>query len=159
MKHQYQMRTFFILFVAFSSLVSCTREELDIYARPAGLEPPIYQQLQAKKNFNTLLQVIDKSGYQRTLSSAGYWTMFAPNDEAFTKYFQKNSLTIGTIDSTKARELIQYLLVYNAFDKDRLDDYHSTIGWVPSKAFRRRTECFRSSYRSKRSQINCFFTS
>ncbi|MEA5459463.1 fasciclin domain-containing protein [Arcicella sp. LKC2W] len=146
MKHQYQMRTFFILFVAFSSLVSCTREELDIYARPAGLEPPIYQQLQAKKNFNTLLQVIDKSGYQRTLSSAGYWTMFAPNDEAFTKYFQKNSLTIGTIDSTKARELIQYLLVYNAFDKDRLDDYQSTIGWVPSKAFRRRTAYYTGFY-------------
>lgn len=140
------MRTLFILLVAFSSLVSCTREELDIYARPEGLEPPIYQQLQAKKNFNTLLQVIDKSGYQRTLSSAGYWTMFAPNDEAFTKYFQKNSLTIGTIDSTKARELIQYLLVYNAFDKERLDDYQSTIGWVPSKAFRRRTAYYTGFY-------------
>lgn len=146
MKHQYPMRTLFILLVAFSSLVSCTREELDIYARPEGLEPPIYQQLQAKKNFNTLLQVIDKSGYQRTLSSAGYWTMFAPNDEAFTKYFQKNSLTIGTIDSTKARELIQYLLVYNAFDKERLDDYQSTIGWVPSKAFRRRTAYYTGFY-------------
>jgi uncharacterized surface protein with fasciclin (FAS1) repeats len=146
MKHQYPMRTFFILFVAFSSLVSCTREELDIYARPEGLEPPIYQQLQTKKNFNTLLQVIDKSGYQRTLSSAGYWTMFAPNDEAFTKYFQKNNLTVGTIDSTKARELIQYLLVYNAFDKDRLDDYQSTIGWVPSKAFRRRTAYYTGFY-------------
>ncbi|PWK18121.1 fasciclin domain-containing protein [Arcicella aurantiaca] len=146
MRHQYPMRTFFILFVAFSSLVSCTREELDIYARPEGLEPPIYQQLQAKKNFNTLLQVIDKSGYQRTLSSAGYWTMFAPNDEAFTKYLQKNNLTVGTIDSTKARELIQYLLVYNAFDKDRLDDYQSTIGWVPSKAFRRRTAYYTGFY-------------
>lgn len=146
MKHQYPMRTLFIFLVAFSSLVSCTREELDIYARPEGLEPPIYQQLQAKKNFNTLLQVIDKSGYQRTLSSAGYWTMFAPNDEAFTKYFQKNSLTIGTIDSTKARELIQYLLVYNAFDKERLDDYQSTIGWVPSKAFRRRTAYYTGFY-------------
>jgi len=146
MKHQYPLRTFFILFVAFSSFVSCNRDELDIYARPEGLEPPIYQQLQAKKNFNTLLQVIDKSGYQRTLSSAGYWTMFAPNDEAFTKYFQKNSLSVNAIDSTKARELIQYLLVYNAFDKDRLDDYQSAIGWVPSKAFRRRTAYYTGFY-------------
>lgn len=146
MKHQYPLRTFFIFLIGVSLLVSCSRKELDIYARPEGLEPPIYQQLQAKKKFSTLLQVIDKSGYQRTLSSAGYWTMFAPNDDAFTKYFQKNNLSLSTIDSTKARELIQYLLVYNAFDKDRLDDYQSTTGWVPSKAFRRRTAYYTGFY-------------
>ncbi|WP_394990560.1 fasciclin domain-containing protein [Emticicia sp.] len=146
MRHQYPLCTFFVFFVIVSSFVSCSRKELDIYARPDGLEPPIYQQLQAKKKFSTLLQVIDKSGYQRTLSSAGYWTMFAPNDDAFAKYFQKNNLSMSTIDSTKARELIQYLLVYNAFEKDRLDDYQSATGWVPSKAFRRRTAYYTGFY-------------
>jgi uncharacterized surface protein with fasciclin (FAS1) repeats len=146
MKHQYPLRTFFIFSVVVFTFFSCAQKELDIYARPEGLEPPIYQQLQSRKKFNTLLQVIDKSGYQRTLSSAGYWTMFAPNDDAFTKYFQKNGQTIASLDSTKARELVQYLLVYNAFEKDRLDDYQSNAGWVPSKAFRRRTAYYTGFY-------------
>ncbi len=128
-------------------LSSCSNKEWDaIYERPEGLEQPIYQQLQQKGRFKTLLSVIDKSGYQHTLSSAGYWTFFAPNDDAFQKYFQKNNLTLTAIDSTKAREIIQYLLVYNAFAKDRLDDYQAPNGWIPSKAFRRRTAYYTGFY-------------
>ncbi|MFN8354918.1 MAG: fasciclin domain-containing protein [Spirosomataceae bacterium] len=126
---------------------SCSNKEWDsVYDRPANLDPPIYQQLQQKGRFQTLLALIDKSGYQRTLSSAGYWTFFAPNDDAFQKYFQKNNLTIGAIDSTKAREIVQYLLVYNAFARDRIDDYQGPNGWIPSKAFRRRTAFYTGFY-------------
>jgi uncharacterized surface protein with fasciclin (FAS1) repeats len=117
-----------------------------VYARPETLEPPIYQQLQQKGRFTNLLAVIDKSGYQHTLSSAGYWTLFAPNDDAFQKYFQKNNLSQAQIDSSKARQMVQYFLVYNAFAKDRLDDYQANTGWVPSRAFRRRTANYTGFY-------------
>lgn len=126
---------------------SCSKKQWDeVYARPETLAPPIYQQLQQKGRFTNLLAVIDKSGYQHTLSSAGYWTLFAPNDDAFQKYFQKNSLTQAQIDSAKARQLVQYLLVYNAFAKDRLDDFQANTGWVPSRAFRRRTAYYTGFY-------------
>lgn len=144
--YPYKLR-YFIFFLGLASLFSsCSKNELDIYARPEGLQPPIYQQLQSRSNFKSLLEVIDKSGYQKTLSSAGYWTLFAPNDEAFTKYFKQNGQSISMLDTTKARQLIQYLLVYNAFEKDRLDDYQSSTGWVPSKAFRRRTTYYTGFY-------------
>lgn len=126
---------------------SCSKKQWDeVYARPETLAPPIYQQLQQKGRFTNLLAVIDKSGYQHTLSSAGYWTLFAPNDDAFQKYFQKNSLTQAQIDSAKARQLVQYLLIYNAFAKDRLDDFQANTGWVPSRAFRRRTAYYTGFY-------------
>jgi uncharacterized surface protein with fasciclin (FAS1) repeats len=149
--YPYKLR-YFIFFLGLASLFSsCSKNELDIYARPEGLQPPIYQQLQSRSNFKSLLEVIDKSGYQKTLSSAGYWTLFAPNDEAFTKYFKQNGQTISMLDTTKARQLIQYLLVYNAFEKDRLDDYQSSAGWVPSKAFRRRTTYYTGFYTDQNS--------
>jgi hypothetical protein len=75
MMHRYSIRYWLVLSVLISTFLgSCTKEELDIYKRPETLEPPIYQVLSKRGNFKTLLGVIDKSGYQRTLSSAGYWT-------------------------------------------------------------------------------------
>lgn len=127
--------------------MSCSKKQWDdVYARPEGLAPPIYQQLQSKGRFKSLLALIDKSGYQKTLSSAGYWTLFAPNDDAFQKYAQANDLDINQIDSARAREIVQYMLVYNAFAKDRLDDYQASTGWVPTKAFRRRTARYTGFY-------------
>ncbi len=145
--HQYTHRYFFVMFGLIVSLLSsCTKEELDIYKRPSDLAPPIYQTLQSKGNFTTLLGVIDKSGYKQTLSSAGYWTFFAPNDDAFKNYFTKTGLSLSTLDTTKARELVQGMLVYNAFDKGRLADYQANLGWQEGRAFRRRTAYYTGFY-------------
>src|SRR5688500_3541595 len=122
-------------------LINCEKKEFDeYYARPEGLAAPIYQVLQSKGNFTTLLSIVDKAGYKQTLSSAGFWTLFAPNDSAFTNdtdfknYLQqKNISSVSAIDSTTAQAIVQYLLVYNAFDKERIDDYQSNAGWIPDQ--------------------------
>src|SRR4051812_20294961 len=63
---------------------NCKKKAFDeYYARPDNLAAPIYQQLQAKGNFTNFLSLIDKAGYKQTLSTAGYWTIFAPSDSAF----------------------------------------------------------------------------
>lgn len=111
----------------------------DYYGRPSNLQPPIYQVLQARGNFTTLLAVIDKSGYKATLSAAGYWTFFAPNDAAFQKYFTANNTSLDKIDSVTARKIVTYSLVFNAFQTDHIADYQSSKGWVPTSAFKRRT--------------------
>ncbi|RYD87291.1 MAG: hypothetical protein EOP54_29000, partial [Sphingobacteriales bacterium] len=107
----------------------------------------IYQVLDARGNFKNMLAMIDKAGYKNTLSTAGYWTMFAPNDDAFTKFFQDRGIGgVANVDSATARAVVQYLLVYNAFDKTRIDDYQSSSGWVPDMAFRRRTAYYTGFY-------------
>lgn len=119
---------------------SCRKKAFDdYYGRPANLAPPIYQVLQGRGNFNTFLAVIDKSGYKATLSAAGYWTLFAPNDAAFQKYFTANNTSLDKIDSVTARKIVTYSLVFNAFQTDHIADYQSAKGWVPTSAFKRRT--------------------
>src|SRR5687768_12674848 len=127
-------------------LTNCKKTYNDYYARPEGLEPPIYQVLASKGNFKSLLALIDKAGYKTTLGAAGYWTMFAPNDAAFDQFYKERGTTINNLDSSAARAIIQYLLVYNAFAKDRIDDYQSSAGWVPNQAFRRRTAYYTGFY-------------
>jgi len=133
------------LLVAFAS---CRKKEFDAYyGRPETLADPIYQQLQAKGNFTKLLACIDKAGYKDILGKSGYWTMFAPNDDAFSKFFKEKGISgIDQIDATTATGIVKYALIFNAFKTDRLGDLQSNTGWVMHSAFKRRTAYYDSVY-------------
>ncbi|MDR7370195.1 fasciclin domain-containing protein [Flavobacterium aquidurense] len=122
-------------------LTGCSKDVFDeYYERPESLEPPIYQQLEAKGNFKNLTALIQKAKYKDILSKAGYWTMMAPNDDAFTQFFQKEGISdVTKIDSVTASKIVKYALVYNAFRLEQLSDYQSAIGWEVDNSFRRRT--------------------
>ncbi|WP_295117812.1 fasciclin domain-containing protein [uncultured Chitinophaga sp.] len=126
----------------------CKKKAWDeYYGRPDDLEPPIYQVLEKKGNFKSLLAAIDKAGYKRTLSGAGYWTFFAPTDSAFDVYFKASNISgITALDSVACRKIVTYCLVYNAFKKERMGDYQANTGWVPNTAFRRRTAYYNGVY-------------
>jgi uncharacterized surface protein with fasciclin (FAS1) repeats len=142
---------FLMLVVLFTD---CRKKAFDdFYAPPANLEAPIYQQLQSKGNFTKFLSLIDKAGYKDALSTAGYWTLFAPTDSAFNadadfqSYLKaRNISSVETIDSATASGIVQYLLVFNAFNKDKIDDYQSSLGYIPNTAFKRRTAYYTGFY-------------
>lgn len=132
------------LFCLLSVLIifaGCRKQAFDAYyGRPASLAPSIYQTLKDKGNFTNLLVCIDKAGYTNTLSSAGYWTMFAPNDDAFKKYLTSVGVSdVNQINVATATKIVTYCLVYNAFQTDHLSDVQGVNGWIPNQGFRRRT--------------------
>ncbi len=129
----------FLLLLLF--LTGCVKKEFEAYyARPDNLAQPIYQQLEARKNFTSLLACIDKAGYKEILGNAGYWTFFAPNDAAFQKYFTEKGISgVAAIDSVTSRKIVSYSLVYNAFRKEQLSSYQSTAGVIPNQAYKRKT--------------------
>ncbi len=137
-----------LCYLSLLALVASCRETAieEYYARPETLEDPIYQQLATKGNFKSFLSVVDKAGYKQTLSGAGYWTVFAPNDDAFKQYLEENGTSIEAMDSATARDLVSYALVYNSFNSQRLVDYQSNLGWVEDEAFRRRTAYYTGVY-------------
>lgn len=128
--------------------LGCRKKAWDeYYGRPDTLEAPIYQVLEKKGHFKTLLAAIDKAGYKRTLAGAGYWTFFAPTDSAFDAYFKANNISgLAGLDSIACRKIVTYCLVYNAFKKERLGDYQANTGWVPNTGFRRRTAYYSGVY-------------
>lgn len=146
------MKQIFLLLTVTTILCSCSRKFDEFYARPDNLEPPIYQQLQAKGKFTQLLKVIDKAGYKNTLSSAGYWTLFAPHDSAFTVYLTQNNISSAdALDSNACRKIVTYCLVYNAFKQERISDFQSNLGWIENSAFKRRTANYTGIYETKNS--------
>jgi uncharacterized surface protein with fasciclin (FAS1) repeats len=146
------MKTIFqkILFLAvvLVAVTGCRKKAFDeFYGRPEGLAVPIYQQLQAKGNFKLLLACIDKAGYAVTLKGAGYYTMFAPNDVAFTKFLSDRGISgVDQLDSATCNKIVTFALVYNAFSAARLPDYQANSGWVLNNAFKRRTANYTGFY-------------
>lgn len=131
---------YIIFLAALVILAGCKKKFNEYYERPANLEPPIYQVLASKGNFKNILEAVDRAGYKPILSAAGYWTFFAPHDSAFAVYLASKGVSkVSDLDSATCRQIVTYSLVYNAFRKERLDDYQSGAGWVPSSAFKRRT--------------------
>src|SRR5258705_1005005 len=147
------IRPFALLIAVSVVFFGCKKKIKEFYDPPANLDPAVYQQLQAKGKFTQFLALIDKAGYKQTLSTAGYWTIFAPSDSAFQNdtefkaYLQSKGISnVNAIDSVTAQSIVQYLLVFNAFNKDRLDDYQSNLGWINNSAFKRRTAYYTGFY-------------
>lgn len=147
------IRPITLLFVVFSVFLSCKKKVNEFYNPPVNADPPIYQQLQARGKFTQFLSLIDKAGYKQTLNTAGYWTIFAPSDSAFQNdsefaaYLQSRGISsVTAMDSATAQSIVQYLLVFNAFKKDNLDDYQSNLGWILNSAFKRRTAYYTGFY-------------
>jgi uncharacterized surface protein with fasciclin (FAS1) repeats len=145
-----------VLLIATSTLLfACKKKFEEYYERPASLEAPIYQQLESRGKFTQFLALINKAGYKHTLSAAGYWTLFAPTDSAFQNdpdlaaYLQSRGITggISAVDSATAQAIVQYLLVFNGFEDDRIDDYQSNLGWVVNTSFKRRTAYYTGFYK------------
>ena len=132
---------------------SCKKKLDDFFQPSDNAAPSIYAQLQAKGNFTKFISWIDKAGYKTILSSAGFWTMFAPTDSAITAdaefltYLKSRGInSVDAIDSATALNVVQYLLVFNGFNKERLDDYQSTTGYIANSAFKRRTANYTGFY-------------
>jgi uncharacterized surface protein with fasciclin (FAS1) repeats len=144
--YKFHKNLFCLLLVLFT-LAGCQKKAFDdFYNAPSTLSPAIYQTLQARGNFTNLLACIDKAGYTTTLSTAGYWTMFAPDDAAFKAYFTANNITsVSQMSVATCTNIVTYCLVYNAFTTAHLSDYQSpqltttTGGYVANQAFKRRT--------------------
>lgn len=136
---------FLLLVVIFAG---CKKKAFDeFYGRPENLAAPIYQQLESKGNFKNFTACIDKAGYKAVLSAAGYWTLFAPNDNAFQQFFTQRGITdVSRLDSGTCRQIVTYALVYNSFAEARIGDYQSATGWVPNSAFKRRTAYYLGYY-------------
>lgn len=121
-------------------ILSC--KEDPYYARPESLEPSIYIQLEQKGNFTSYLSCVDRAGYKDVLRRAGYFTVFAPTDEAFTDFLaSQNKSSVDELSDELVNKIVTYSVIYSGYSKDQLDDFQSndSLDWIEDVAFKRRT--------------------
>ena len=97
---------------------------------PAKPDKPanIIDTLRAAGNFKTLLSALEESGLTETLKGAGPFTIFAPNDAAFSKLSKEVLATLR--DRAKLRKLLIYHVAagkFNIKDLQNLPDNSLTM--------------------------------
>jgi hypothetical protein len=91
------------------------------YNRPDWLEKPIYEVLQQEGNFSKYLQCLDSTKYASVMKGAGLYTVFAPNDSAFTNFLSQNGYTsVNDLPDSIIDKIVSYSICYSAFSADSL---------------------------------------
>jgi len=144
MKKKSSLLVFIWVIIISGGFPGCDPQK-DYYARPEFLAPPIYQQLQDSGVFTRYLYCVDKSGYDKTLKGAGYYTVFAPTDEAFTKFLAENGFaSVEEIPAELATKIVTYSMCVSAASYQQIDDFQTSSALVTPEnktdlAFKRTT--------------------
>lgn len=114
--------TKFTLLLSFVLLIVVGCSDKDAYyERPSWLEPPIYEVLKNEGRFKNYLQCVDSTLYSTVLQGAGLYTVFAPNDEAFAAYLNKNGYTSVTdLPDSLVEKIVAYSICNSTYSFDSL---------------------------------------
>ena len=127
------------------------------YERPSWLEKPIYEVLQQEGHFSQYLQCVDKTEYAIVLKGAGLYTVFAPNDSAFTAYLTKKAYaSVSDIPAEEIKNLVAYSIIYSKWTSEHLGDYLNQRLYMPG-AFKRKTNCYALPYKDTEFNNNWVF--
>jgi uncharacterized surface protein with fasciclin (FAS1) repeats len=127
--------------------MQCDKEADKYYERPEWLEDPIYQVLEQNGRFSYYLQCVDRTNYSGVLKGAGLYTVFVPNDEAFSAYLKEKSYaSVADIPLKEVEKIVAYSIVYSKWPLAHLGDYFEEGIYVPG-AFKRKTNQYALPYK------------
>lgn len=113
------------LFILCITGSSCKKDYGDIYDPPKGQEGYIYAQLSANPKLSVFVSAIDKvPGLKDELEASGLFTVMAPDNDAFARYFESQSLykSIADIPEAQLSDMIRYhILKYMLFQVNFLN--------------------------------------
>ena len=103
----------------------------DKYKRPDWLAGKVYTQVKDQPELSTFARCIELSGYDTIINTSGSYTVFAPNNEAFSSYFQSHPVynTVDDIPLDELRRLVKYHIVQNPWSKEQLKSL-DVYGWI-----------------------------
>lgn len=128
-------------------IVSACTDKDEYYERPGWLEPPIYQVLEQKGRFKNYLKCVDRTMYAATLKSSGMYTVFAPNDEAFSAYLtSKNIQSVDQLPDSLVNQIVSYSIVYNQYLYKNLSDVLSG-GWDTLTSIKKKTTYYETIHK------------
>jgi uncharacterized surface protein with fasciclin (FAS1) repeats len=103
---------------------SCKKNYGQFYAAPAGQAGHIYEQIAANPSLSIFKSAIDKvPGLKDILNTSGLYTIMAPNNDAFNKYFASQKYnSIDDVPKDQLSQLIKFhVLKYMLFQVNFLN--------------------------------------
>ncbi|HET6560211.1 MAG TPA: fasciclin domain-containing protein [Prolixibacteraceae bacterium] len=124
------------------------------YERPSWLAGKLYTQILTKPELSTFAELLHIAGYDTIINVSGIYTVFAPTNDAFNKYFQENTQykSVSEIPKSVVVDLVKFHLVQNPWSKKQLRSL-DIYGWIDTldlnnnvpKGFKRETLVLRKN--------------
>ena len=115
------------------SSFSCKKDDTlsNKYERPSWLAGRLYTQILTKPELSTFAELLHIAGYDTIINISGEYTVFAPSNDAFKKYFQEKSKykSITEIPKEEVVKLVKFHLVQNPWSKEQLRSL-DIYGWI-----------------------------
>jgi len=141
------MKNLLYILLMILSLSSCKQDldKLEKYLPPPWLKGKLYSQIEADSSLSTFSQALILSGFDTIVNTSGLFTIFAPDDDAFTLYFKEhpeygNDLNNIPLDELKA--LVSFHIVQNSWSKQQLVSLNLD-GWIDNTDTEVRTRAFK----------------
>lgn len=123
-------RIYSVLILLLLAFASCNKDKEAYFADPNWLEKPLYEVLRNEGHFNSYLACIDRTLYAKQLNEGGFFTLMAPNDDAFDEYLKANNYaTINDIPQVEVNKIVAYSILQSYWLSENLGDlFTGTVG-------------------------------
>ena len=106
-----------------------------VYQRPSDLEGKLFTQLKQLDNVTMFNNCLELSGLSEQIEKSGYYTVFAPTDDAFELFFNSHPEYSSKVENIPAEDLnriVRFHVLLNGWTKTQLRtlDYQ---GWINPK--------------------------
>jgi uncharacterized surface protein with fasciclin (FAS1) repeats len=138
-----------LVFFSLLFLWSCNElEKEEIYKRPEWLKGTLYEQLKNDPNHQIYIKALDLTGYSDKLSRTGSYSLFVPNDAAFTTYLSKYGGDLKNVPADVLKGIVEYSIVDYPYTRDILTAISQWGYWDKSQnsAFKKKTYYYRPNY-------------
>ncbi len=103
-----------------------------VYQRPSQLEGKLFTQLNKQENVSIFINCLTITGLSEQIEKTGYYTVFAPTDDAFKQFFDDHPEYSGSVENIPVEELnriVRFHVLLNGWTKTQLRtlDYQ---GWI-----------------------------
>ena len=88
-------------------LMGCEKEKVTYYERPDWLKGPLFDQIKSTGEFKEFVKAAEFADYDEFLNSRLTFTIFVPNDDAFTQYYTEKG--VSSIDQLSKEEVLTVL--------------------------------------------------
>ncbi len=125
-----------LLVVCAMLLTACNGYDLD-ERTPEGWGSSIYDYMAEQGNFTNMVRMIDDLNYRDVLAKTGSKTFFAADDEAFSRFFQKNDWGVRRYEDfsmAQKKMLVFGAMINNSYQVQALS---STEGPIEGECMRR----------------------
>lgn len=104
---------------------------VDKFKRPDWLAGKVYTQLKTIPELTTFARCIELTGYDKILDVSGTYTVFAPSNDAFARFFQQHATykKVEDIPMAELNNLVKYHIVQNPWSKSQLRSL-DVNGWI-----------------------------